>query len=188
MLMDFIQILRGKIILDGNVFVKSNLGESSAFTIRLNKVEASIKNNNMERKETKIKIKEKIPTTCNAPQILYVEDDPNSRTVVGLFLKNKYDITIVENAESALDLTDRKIFDLILMDINLGVGMNGSDLAIEIKKKKKYKNVPIAAVTANAMFSDKRKSLSNGCSHYIAKPFNKSTIINFIKGILEESN
>ena len=171
-----------------NVFVNSKLGESSAFTICLNKVEASAKNNNMEKKETEIEIKEKAPTTCNVPQILYVEDDPNSRTVVGLFLKNNYDITIVENAELALDLTNRKIFDLILMDINLGIGMSGLDLAIEIKKKKQYKDVPIAAVTANAMVSDRTKSLSNGCSHYIAKPFNKSTIINFIKGILEKSN
>ncbi|HED06689.1 MAG TPA: response regulator [Ignavibacteria bacterium] len=188
MLMDFIQILRGEIILNGNVFVKSRLEQSSAFTIRFNKVEASAKNNNLEKKETEFEMEEKAPTTSCVPQILYVEDDPNSRTVVGLFLKNNYDITIVENAESALDLTNRKIFDLILMDINLGIGMSGLDLAIEIKKKKQYKDVPIAAVTANATIGDKRKSLSNGCSHYIAKPFNKSTIINFIKGILEKSN
>jgi len=59
--MDFIQILRGEIILNGNVFVKSRLEKSSAFTIRFNKVEASAKNNNLEKKETEFEMEEKAP-------------------------------------------------------------------------------------------------------------------------------
>lgn len=108
--------------------------------------------------------------------------------MVGLFLKNNFDVSLVENAVSALDLINHKMFDLILMDINLGFGMNGLELAIEIKKNKKYKDIPIAAVSANAMVGDKSKYLDNGCTHYIVKPFNKSTLINFISAILDKAN
>ena len=47
--MDFMQILREKIILDENVFVKSKLGDSSIFTIHLNTVEAFAKNDNIKK-------------------------------------------------------------------------------------------------------------------------------------------
>jgi len=138
----------------------------------------------IEKKEPIKNIKEKTPAIGKVPQILYVEDDPNSRTVVGLFLKDNYQLTIAENAVTALNLTNNKTFDLILMDINLGVGMNGLQLAQEIRKNSAYKYVPIAAVTANALVGDKRRYLSNGCTHYIAKPFNKATLIKLISAIV----
>ena len=67
----------------------------------------------IEKKESIKNIKEKALTIGKVPKILYVEDDPNSRTVVGLFLKNNYKLTIVEDAVAALNLTNKKKFDLI---------------------------------------------------------------------------
>ena len=142
----------------------------------------------IEKKESIKNIKEKALTIGKVPKILYVEDDPNSRTVVGLFLKNNYKLTIVENAVAALNLTNKKKFDLILMDINLGIGMNGLDLAQNIRKNFKYKNVPIVAVTANAVVSEKKRYLENGCTHYIPKPFSKATLIDFISAIVKKTN
>ncbi len=173
-------------MMNGSISVKSKFGEGSTFTIQLEAVEPTKRNITVE-KNIKNKIKEIIPAIGKVPQILYVEDDPNSRTVVGLFLKKKYHLTIVENAVKALELTNKKMFDLILMDINLGIGMNGLDLTQEIKKNKKYKDVPIAAVTANAMVNDKKIFLSYGCTHYISKPFNKITLLNLISSILEKA-
>jgi len=172
-------------LMDGSISVESKLGEGTTFTIKLQATEPK---KILEDKKEETIIKEKAPTIGKVPQILYVEDDPNSRTVVGLFLKNKYNLTIVEKATAALHITNRKLFDLIMMDINLGVGMNGLDLAQEIKKNSRYKDVPIAAVTANAVVGDKKRYLEKGCTHYIAKPFSKETLINFISAIVEKSN
>ena len=62
-------------------------------------------------------------------------------------------------------------FDAILMDINLGSGLNGEELTQEIRKMPGYERTPIVATTAYASDNDRRTFLSKGMTHYIAKPF-----------------
>lgn len=77
-----------------------------------------------------------------------------------------------------------KKYDAVLMDINLGAGPNGIHIAQEIRAIDHYKDIPIIAVTGYTMQGDREKLLANGCSHYVAKPYDKKTLIKLFSGVL----
>jgi CheY-like chemotaxis protein len=72
------------------------------------------------------------------PLLLLVENDQPSRDVVKIFLKNICKIEFAVNAEEALEKINAAHYDLILMDINLGKGMNGIELTRKIRNEKTY--------------------------------------------------
>jgi CheY-like chemotaxis protein len=57
-----------------------------------------------------------------------------------------------------------------------------------IRKNKKYHKIPIIAVTAHALATDKERALKAGCNDYLAKPFKKYQLVDIIKIYLPESN
>lgn len=121
----------------------------------------------------------------NKPLLLLVENDQPSRDVVKIFLKNICEVEFAVNAEEALEKTNAMQFDIILMDINLGKELNGAELTRLLKSSKKYEHTPIIALTAYAMAGDKENFISAGCTHYVSKPFDKTTLIDLIKNIIE---
>ena len=118
------------------------------------------------------------------PRLLVVDDDKSSRDIVNLFLRDICDIDSVDNGVSAIQKTEEKQYNVILMDIGLGREMNGLEAAKKIRENSKYESVPIIAVTAYAMKGDKEEFLNSGCSHYLAKPFESATIKELIKNVL----
>ena len=117
----------------------------------------------------------------NDIKILLVEDDDPSRTITEIFLKKTHNVIAVSNAIEAIEITKNRKFDVILMDINLGIGMSGLDAVKEIKKLPGYKNTPVIAATAFAMHGDKEEFLQAGCTHYLAKPYNKEELFHIVK-------
>ena len=75
-------------------------------------------------------------------------------------------------------------YSIILVDINLGIGMDGIETINKIKEISRYKSVPIVAVTAYALYGDKEKFLKLGCDYYISKPFEKSEIVELVDSLL----
>lgn len=116
-------------------------------------------------------------------KLLYVEDDEFSQSIVVRSLRNLYSVDLVTNAEDALNKIKKKNYDGLLIDINLGYGMDGVQLVREIKLLPSYNNKPIIAVTAYASESEKEDFLSSGFTHYISKPFSIKDFIKFIASI-----
>ena len=104
--------------------------------------------------------------------------------MVKLFLKDTCEVDAAEDGTAALKLLKDKKYDLFLVDINLGEGMNGLQLVKEILKIPQYLHTPIVAVTAYAMGKDKEESLQGGCTHYLAKPFRKQEMINLVTDVI----
>jgi CheY-like chemotaxis protein len=121
------------------------------------------------------------------PLLLLVENDQPSRDVVKIFLKNICDIEFAVNAAEASEKINSVQYDIILMDINLGKGMNGLELTRQIKKNKRYEKTPIIALTAYAMAGDKENFIAAGCTHYVSKPFDKTTLIGLINKIISSN-
>lgn len=121
------------------------------------------------------------------PHLLYVEDDEIGREVVALFLKGKYIVDLVGSSEEVLNKISKIDYAAILLDINLGKGLNGIELVKEIRKLPKYDDVPIIAVTAYALKEIQTKILNSGCTHYISKPFNRKALISLIDSALNHS-
>ena len=116
--------------------------------------------------------------------ILYVEDNPDNRTLVRRILMAE-DYTMLEavNATEALNLLKNAQPDLILMDINMPE-MDGYTLTAMIKSMPGYERIPILALTANVMRGDKEKTLEAGCDGYIQKPLDIDQLIREVERFL----
>ena len=120
----------------------------------------------------------------NKLKILLVEDSPESRMVVGLFIRGIAQIAFAVNGLEALKKAEEDLFDIILMDINLGDGLDGMEVTKRLRQTIKYKSTPIVAVTAYSMLEDQKKILEAGCSHYVNKPFTKKELQDLITNIV----
>ena len=91
-----------------------------------------------------------------------------------------------KDAKEAIAAIHEKTFNLVLLDINLGVGMNGFDVLKEIKSTEGYESVPVVALTAYAMAGDRERFLNAGCDYYLAKPFKKMDLLEVIQTALKK--
>jgi CheY-like chemotaxis protein len=115
----------------------------------------------------------------NAPRkkILIIEDDEINRKVMEFQLKNNFLVDLAKNGKEGLDLFTKGDYDLILMDINLGLGENGIEVMEEIRKFDKGKSTPVIAITAYANFGNRDGFLEAGFDNYIAKPYQADELI-----------
>ena len=115
--------------------------------------------------------------------ILIAEDNKDNQQLLSIFLSDiGADICFVENGQDAIDKTRAKIYDLILMDMQMPV-MGG----IEATKALRAANytAPIVALTANAMSSDYDMCMEAGCDDFLTKPVNKEKLFQVIYKYLE---
>jgi len=115
--------------------------------------------------------------------ILLVENDTINTMIMKAYLTNDHKVDCVVDGEEAIRMAMENKYDVILMDINLGQGMDGLVTARKIRENEKYKNTPIVAVTAFAMEGDREDFLHNGCTHYISKPFLKEELLQLIESM-----
>ena len=118
------------------------------------------------------------------PEVLIVEDNEINRRLAALYLREICNTEMAENGYVAIEKIKRRKYDAILMDINLGAGPDGLSIAHQVRSYEINKNTPIIAVTGYTMHGDREKLLSNGCSHYLPKPYDKQTLLKLFSGIL----
>lgn len=104
-------------------------------------------------------------------RVLVAEDKPDNQEIFRVMLtKLGADVTVVDNGERAVQAVQAMPFDLVLMDIQMPV-MNGYEATRRIRDAHKSgPRVPIVAVTANVMASDRQRCLDAGMDDYMAKP------------------
>jgi len=119
--------------------------------------------------------------------ILIVEDNPvNQKLIAFLLARAGYTYEVAENGAEALRRLDQSQFKLVLMDMMMPV-MNGYDATKAIRANPKLKNLPVIALTANAMKGEDEKCRAAGCSDYLAKPYSKDQILNAISILIKKS-
>jgi two-component system cell cycle response regulator DivK len=124
----------------------------------------------------------------SSPTILYVEDNPDNRTLVRrILMADGFRVVEAENASHAVQTLQSVLPDLILMDINMP-DMDGYTLTGRLKRDPRMQTVPIIALTANVMKGDRERTLDAGCDGYIQKPIDVDTFssqINYFLGASE---
>ena len=119
--------------------------------------------------------------------ILYVEDNPDNRTLVRrILLSEDYKLLEATNAFEALEVLKTTRPDLILMDINMP-DMDGYALTAKIKTTPGFERVPILALTANVMRGDREKTLEAGCDGYIQKPIDFDELLREVERFTSRS-
>jgi len=122
--------------------------------------------------------------TNSKATILYVEDNPDNRTLVRrILMAQDYSLLEAVDGSDALKILRNEQPDLILMDINMP-DMDGYTLTAKIKSMPGFERVPILALTANVMRGDKERTLEAGCDGYIQKPLDIDQLIREVERFL----
>ena len=116
-------------------------------------------------------------------KILIIEDNFETQLVFKIYLREFYEVEVSDNAETGLELIKNNRFDLLLLDINLPGKLDGNDVLRIVKHELKIK-LPVVVVTAYAMKGDKENFLAKGADGYIAKPVEKSLLLEKVKEYL----
>ncbi|MCP4044301.1 MAG: response regulator, partial [Gammaproteobacteria bacterium] len=118
-------------------------------------------------------------------KILVVDDEPaNISMLTNGLKKESYVVFFATKGEDALEIADREMPDLILLDIMMP-GMDGFEVYSRIKINRKTMNIPVMFVTALNRDGDQSRGLEMGAVDYIIKPFNLPIVKARIKNHLE---
>jgi PAS domain S-box-containing protein len=171
-------------IMNGTISVTSAPGKGSVFSVSF---PAIVKDDGITNKSVIIndiyQIMGKSKKT-SLPKILLVENDGTSANITKTALKGMCDIDLAEDGETAVEFAKNKKYSLILMDIGLGLGINGIEASKQIRNIPGFEKTPIVALTAFAMEGDKENFLTHGMDYYLSKPFRIKELKDLIIEIL----
>jgi CheY-like chemotaxis protein len=158
-------------LMGGTISMQTKLEEGTTFTISFPLYKGEELNTDTPQ-QTDYQVRENTVTK----RILVVEDEFQNFEITSLFLIPNYCCVHARNGKEALQLLMQEHFDLILMDINLGSGMNGIEILKEVRNLPTIKSIPVIALTAFAMKGDIQEFLNNGFNQVLTKPFTRNML------------
>ncbi len=122
------------------------------------------------------------------PTILLVEDNEMNRDMLSRRLERKgYDVVLAVDGQSGVEMAQSHAPDLVLMDMSLPV-LDGWEATRRLKADDATKQIPVIALTAHAMSSDREKALEAGCDDYDTKPVELPRLLEKIEALLNQSS
>jgi CheY-like chemotaxis protein len=117
-------------------------------------------------------------------KIAVVEDNPDNRLLVRVILDSLYEVTEYETGSSALEGLQTDLPDLVLLDVSLPE-MDGTEVLRRIRADARLRALPVIALTAHAMATDREKFLGAGFDDYVSKPIvDENLLLDAIKASL----
>lgn len=164
-----LSIVKGYVdVLKGTIRLQSTKGEGTTVNVEIPMLQSADEIDFVEFTQSK--------------RILYVEDDPVIQLLSRRILKD-YMIDTCFTGEEALERLKSVTYDAFILDIQLGKGMTGKELAEVLRGMSEYKSTPIAAATALnydlAMLSDGKLF-----THYLPKPFNRDQMLDLVTSMI----
>ncbi len=118
-------------------------------------------------------------------KILVVDDDPYIlMSLEFLMKKNGFDVMVARNGTEALDIVEKQLPNLILLDIMMP-DVDGYEICRYIKSSKKLKEAKVVFMSAKTKEADIKKGYDLGASLYITKPFSTREMMKQIKELAE---
>ena len=117
-------------------------------------------------------------------RILLVEDQEMNRDMLSRRLKKRgYEVSIAVDGAEGVEKARAEIPDLILMDMSLPV-MDGWEATRTLKGDDSTRAIPVVALTAHAMSTDREKALEAGCDAYETKPVDLPRLLETIEKLI----
>ncbi len=120
------------------------------------------------------------------PRLLAVEDNAETRLLLKHLLQKDFDVTVAASVREAMAAANENVFDLFLLDINLGERLSGMDLLKLLRNLPEAAATPAIAVTAYTRPGDQDQFLSAGFTRYLAKPFSRKDLLHTVHTTLSE--
>lgn len=118
------------------------------------------------------------------PRLLLVEDNDMNRDMLSRRLQRRgYEVLLAVDGREALTIAEAQSPDLILMDVSLPV-MSGLDATRSLKTNVATKSIPVIALTAHVMATDRDLALEAGCDDFDTKPVELTRLLQKIEELL----
>ena len=176
-------------MMDGRIFVESDYGHGSIFTIEIPLRLINDKKEEIISPEEDIKMD---LSKLKNKKILLVDDDEMNR-MLGKIILDQMGINskFASNGKQALEMLEKDNFDVILMDIHMPE-LNGMEVTRKIRQMEKEnllsRHQVIVALTANVMLDDIKEFLESGMDTYITKPFREKDLYKILVEIIDTKN
>jgi len=165
---------------DGQVKVKSKIGQGSIFSFELGFQKTKL---SMENQIDSLEMEDELKNI----KVLVVEDIVINQLLMKTLLDDfGFDRDIASNGKIAVEMLENKSYDIILMDLQMPV-MNGFE-ATEYIRKKLNSKIPIIALTADVTTVDITKCRAAGMNDYIAKPVDEKILYNKIVQLVKKQH
>ena len=118
------------------------------------------------------------------PRVLLVEDNEMNRDMLSRRLQRRgYEVAIAVDGQSGIEMAQAESPDLILMDMSLPV-IDGWEATRALKTLAATKHIPVIALTAHAMSTDRDKAIEAGCDDYDTKPIEFSRLLGKMEALI----
>ena len=167
-------------MMDGKFEVAStpDVGSTFSFTMRLDQVSEAERQEDQELGGANVSFDQ---LDLAGKSILVAEDNEfNQLILMDMLAPTGAEIVVVENGLLAVEAVKKKIFNLIFMDMQMPV-MDGIQASKSIRALPGGGDIPIVAVTANAMKEDKENGFAAGLNDYITKPIDFAHLLRVLK-------
>ncbi len=166
-------------LLGGKIFVESEVDKGSVFTLLFT---AETAESGTDDTDGEPETESPAPAAAKSSErILVVDNDKITLVYVKQILGKYYDFDTSPNGDKAIELASKNSYSLILMDIGLGLSIDGIETSKKISGLPGFDKVPIIAMTAYAMKGDKELFLSQGFTDYLSKPFQPRDLLDIIR-------
>ena len=161
-------------LMGGDIGVTSKLGEGSTFYFYIN-----AKNSSKLRPVNPKEGNGSVPVRFRKAKVLIAEDNLINQKVAKKLMKNAgLDIYVANDGVEALQMIEDNEFELVFMDVHMPF-IDGYEVTQKIRNNKDGRinpDIPIIAMTANAMKGDREKCIAAGMDDYIPKPISKGAL------------
>lgn len=122
----------------------------------------------------------------NKFKILVVDDEPEILDLLKYnFSKKGLDISVARNGEEGLEVLEREIPQVIVLDIMMPV-MNGIEMCRAIRANQKYNSIPILFLSATSDDLLILSAMSSGGDHFVSKPIRLNLLFDIVNSMYEE--
>lgn len=165
-------------MMGGDIVVRSKLGEGSVFDFTFLATPALAQS---ETQPVSTRAASYGLSHLRGARVLLTDDNAINRQVVRMFIQPQGAIiTEATNGLEAMEALEREPFDLVLLDVHMPV-MDGVEAIRRIRDSRAtWRNMPVIALTADAMAGDRERLIGLGMSGYVSKPIEQSELLSAI--------